>query len=137
MGLTVSAKGLSCEDSYDCGYITFGAFRIALAKAYNEEFGNLYEKWHQGAIFGGPLTKSELKRANELSSDGLNIFLTHSDCEGKFTPKECKKVYDAIKDIKMDMQGHNYGIMKPYNMLDQWKGIFKHCYKRRVNLYFG
>lgn len=131
MGLTASAKNLSCEDSYECGYLTFDHFRIELAKTYNEEFGELYEEWCRGT-----LTEEELPRMNELSNDDLDIFLTHSDNDGKFTPSECRKIYNAIKDLRMDMQGHNYGIMKPYNMLEQWKGIFKHCYQHRVNLYF-
>jgi hypothetical protein len=132
MGLTVYAKHLACEDSYDCGYITFAQFRAELAKTYNEDFGLLYKKWLWGEI-----TETEIKYMNELCNDDLDIFLTHSDCDGKLTPKECRKIYDAIKNYKMDMQGHNYGIMKPYNMLEQWKGIFNHCYKKRVNLYFS
>jgi hypothetical protein len=132
MGLTVSAVHLSCEDSYDCGYITFMQFRINLAAKYNEEFGLLYKKWALDTM-----SKDECKRMNELCNEDLDIFLTHCDCDGKFTPTECKKIYNVIKDYQMDMQGHNYGIMKPYNMLEQWKGIFKHCYKNRVNLYFS
>lgn len=131
MGLTVCAKGLSDESSYDCGYITFTIFRIKLAENYNVEFGELYKKWCFGNV-----TEDDVERMNELSNDDLDLFLTHSDCEGKFTPQECKKIYEAIKDFKMDMQGHNYGVMKPYNMLEQWKGIFQYCAKRKVNLYF-
>lgn len=66
----------------------------------------------------------------------LDLFLFHSDCDGKFTWMECRRVYNAIKDLRMDMQGHNYGVMKPYNMLEHWKNIFLHCAKRRVNLYY-
>ena len=50
MGLTVVAKDLSDEFTYNCGYITFYHFRIALAKAYNKEFGQLYEKWMRECI---------------------------------------------------------------------------------------
>lgn len=131
MGLTVHAKNLSAEDSYDCGYITFSRFRIELAKTYNKEFGELYRKWLYDEI-----TEKEVRRMNKLCNNDLDIFLTHDDDKGKFTPNECKRIYNVIKDYKMDMLGHNYGIMKPYNMLEQWKGIFKHCYKNRVNLYF-
>jgi len=37
----------------------------------------------------------------------------------------------------MDMQGHNYHVMKPYNMLEHWKNIFLHCARRRVNLCYS
>lgn len=133
MGLTVRAKGLSCEDSYDCGYLTFGNFRMELARIYNAEFGELYKKWY---LYQEDVTESDVKRMNELSNEDLDIFLNHSDGDGKFSPKECKKIYDVIKNWHSDMQGHNYGIMKSYNMLEHWKNIFLHCYKRRVNLYF-
>lgn len=136
MGLTVCAKGLGCEDTYDCEYITFGHFQMALAKAYNAEFGELYEKWYKSGLGIAKFTEADGKRWNEICNDDLDIFLGHSDCDGKFTPQECKKIYEAIKDLKIDMQGHNYGVMEPYNMLEQWKRIFQHCYKRKVNLYF-
>lgn len=44
MGLSVRAKGLSDESSYDCVYSTFMQFRLQLAKIYNEEFAELYKK---------------------------------------------------------------------------------------------
>lgn len=139
MGLSVSAKGL--DKTYDCGYITFHNFRLQLAKAYNEELGVLYEKWFSRE----GLTEKECERFDEICPKGLDLFLSHSDCDGKFTPKECKMVYDCIKDLKMDLQGHNYGIvrfpngtkgMETYNMLERWQYMFKHCYQRRVNMYF-
>lgn len=134
MGLTVYAKGM--VNTYDCGYITFGNFRMKLAETYDEELGALYRKW----LFDG-LDDDELKRINEIIPQGLCIFLTHSDCDGKLTPKECRLIYQDIKDLKMDMLGHNYGFdpKKPiptYNMLERWKEMFQHCYKRRVNMYF-
>ena len=135
MGLTIRAKGLLDEHSYDCGYITFTNFRIAVAKAYNQEFGELFQKncynW-----FEHKFTKDDLTRIIELANDDLDIFLEHSDYDGKMTPQECRKVYSVIKDLSVEMIGHNYGAMENYNMLEQWKNIFKHCYTRRVNLYF-
>ena len=67
---------------------------------------------------------------------GLGLFLFHSDCDGKLTPKECRLIYNDIKDLKMDLLGHNYSDMKTYNILDRWKNMFYHCYKKRVNMYF-
>lgn len=131
MGLDVSVKGLSDEETYHCGYITFNIYRKKVASAYNERIGELYEK-----TFNENLTAEEINEWNQLCSDDLDIFLWHSDCEGKFTPKECKKIYDVMKDLKVDMQGHNYIEMNKYNMHELWLNMFKHCYKRRVNMYF-
>lgn len=137
MGLDVHAKGLSVEDSYSCGYITFGVYRQAVAKAYNEEFGELYAKQYKQLFNPNPYTDEEIERWNEICNDDLDIFLNHSDCDGKFTPEECKKIYNAMKDLKVDMQGHNYGVMKPYSMHEHWLNMFKHCYQRRVCMYFS
>lgn len=43
MGLVIRAKGFD-EDIYDSGYNGFMDFRVAGAKAYNKEFGDLYER---------------------------------------------------------------------------------------------
>jgi len=136
MGLTVSAKGLSGEQTYDCGYITFAAYRQKVAYAWNEEFGKLYEKPYKDYSFQG-YTDEEIERWNAICNDDLDIFLNHSDCDGKFTPQECKKIYEAMKELKVDMKGHNYGVMKTYDMHEQWLYMFKHCYQRRVNMYFS
>lgn len=133
MGLYAYAKGLSKEECYDCGYITFGIYRQRVAEAFNKRLGELYKKYYQDI----ELTKEETDEWNKLCNDDLDIFLFHSDCEGKFTPQECKKIYNVMKNLKIEMTGHNYGIMKQYDMHKYWLHIFKHCYKRRVNLYFG
>lgn len=125
------------RDTYNYGYITFTKFCIALADAYNEEMGRLYRKYVESSFpFNPAMTEEEIKRYNEISNPDLNLFLLHSDCDGKLTPKECKKIYKAIKDLKMDMMGHNYGDMKQYNILERFKMMFFHCWKFRVNMWF-
>lgn len=109
MGLTIKIKGM--KDTYDCGYHTFNMFRRALATAY-------------------------IARYYELSNPDLDVFLFHSDCDGKLTPKECRGIYNAIKDLEMSMPGHNYGDMVSYNMLERWKSMFKFCASHRVNMWF-
>ena len=44
MGLDIRIKGMSYEETYHCGYITLARYRIEVAKAWNEEFGEIYEK---------------------------------------------------------------------------------------------
>ena len=82
------------------------------------------------------LTEKEFAIFNELSDEDLNIFLLHSDCDGKLTSTDCQKIYNAIKDLKMDMFSLNPSIIGIYNMLDNWKLILKHCYENNINLYF-
>lgn len=132
MGLDIKAKGLTNETSYSCGYITFGIYRKKIAYAYNKDFGQLYEKDYNCE----QLTDEDIKLWNKICNDDLDIFLNHSDTGGKFTPQECKKIYNAMKDLKVEMQGHNYGVMKQYDMHQHWLNMFKHCYTRKVNMYF-
>ena len=109
MGLRLTAKGFD-EEIYDSGYMGFTHFRIAVAKAYNREFGELYEQWINSLIlpFGEKMNQSDLDRMNELADEGLNILLKHSDCDGKLTPKECKAIYNVTKDLKCDYPQNNY-----------------------------
>jgi len=135
MGLTISIKGY--DGAYDCGYITHNVFMRSLAEVYNEEFGKLYDKWCDSALIESrKLTDEEIKRWNEICNDDLDILLLHSDCDGKLTPKECRKVYEVIKNFEINMPGHNYGDMKPYNLLEKWKDMLRYCYIHRVNMYF-
>lgn len=46
MGVSFHAAGLAYEDSYDCGYATYGGYRMALANAIDSEFGTLYRAWY-------------------------------------------------------------------------------------------
>jgi len=131
MGLDVSIKGLSYEETYHSGYFRFNNYRKEIATAYNKRLGELYQK-----TFKEDLAIDEIKEWNTLCNDDLDIFLWHSDCDGKLTPKECKKIYDVMKNLKIEMQGHNYIEMNFYNMHELWLNMLKHCYKRRVNMYF-
>ncbi len=136
MGLRATAKGLDERTEFDCGYMTFGYYRMAVASAYNERFGELFKQHYTG--LSRNMTDAERKElAGYMLPGGLAIFLNHADCEGKFTPKECRVVYNALKPLKVEMQGHNYGVMEPYDMHEHWLNIFKHCADRRVNLYFS
>lgn len=137
MGLDVYAKGLSDADSFSCGYLTYGHFLMELAKvAYGDYMAEIYKRACFTA-FGPDVTEQEARYWDEHCNDDLDLLLFHSDCDGKFTPKECRRIYNAIKDLQMDMVGHNYGQMEPYNMLEHWKKMFKHCADRRVNMYYS
>lgn len=135
MGLCATAKGLTSETGFYCGYITYGNFLKELAiSAYGSEMGRIYKEVD---FEGRKPTDEEIELWNKNCNDDLDLLLFHSDCDGKFSWKECRKIYNAIKDLHMDMQGHNYGAMKPYNMLEHWKNIFLHCARHRVNLYYS
>lgn len=133
MGLTVRIKGF--DGSYDCGYITYGNFIMRLIK---EAYGNVCLEMFQRSLYTGkPFTDLDEKEWAKHQNDDLDLWIWHSDCDGKFTPSECRRIYNAIKDMHIpDFYAHNYGDMKQYNMLERWKEMFRHCARRRVNMYF-
>ena len=135
MGLDLIATGF--DGSVRIGYMSFGSYRRAVAKSYNKEFGNIYEKWYKsGLIESFKLTEVECQRWNEISDDDLDILLTHSDCDGQMSVDECKKVYKALSkiDFKPDVNAEFNERLLRYH--DNVLGILRHCIKRKVILKF-
>ena len=127
MGLDIHIKGLEREDTYHCGYITFNLYRKNVASAYNERLGELYKK-----TFKDELQPEEIKEWNNLCNDDLDIFLWHSDCDGKLTPEECKKIYNELK--KLNVKDLPYS--DKWTMQELWLNMLQFCYKHRVNMWF-
>lgn len=134
MGLCATAKGLTAETEFNCGYITYGDFIVELVRvAYGQR---LAESFREEVFFGNRITQQDIDLWNRVCSPALDLLIFHSDCDGKFTWQECRDIFKAMEPLKSNMTGHNYGVMKAYNMFDHWKNIFRHCWKRRVNLYY-
>lgn len=127
MGLDINVKGLGRKDTYHCGYITFNLYRKKVATAYNKRLGELYEK-----TFKDELNAEEIEEWNDLCNNDLDIFLWHSDCDGKLTPKECKKIYDELK--KLNVKDLFYS--NKWTMQELWLNMLQFCYKHRVNMWF-
>lgn len=71
MGLTITVNDYDC---FDIGYITFGAFRFALASAVHPELEQLYKRW----LFGGvpymgydKLTDEEFNTMLKIAGDAM------------------------------------------------------------------
>ena len=131
MGLDVHAKGMP---PYSISYIRYGTFRAELVrKVYGDECYNIFmippfiwnETPHEEI-------QTYIGYWNSVCNEDLDLFLLHSDCDGKFTPQECKRILKALKPIELDLPDRDMS-----NMLDNWKAMFRHCAKRRVNMYFG
>lgn len=98
MGLDIQIKGLDRENTYHGSYIRFADYRMKVAKAFNETIGEIYKKPY--LHYGYEFTEEEEKQWNEFLPDensAMNKFLWHSDCDGKFTSKECKEIYNELK----------------------------------------
>ena len=128
MGLTVRIKGY--VGAYDCGYITYGNFIMQLIKkAYGQRCCEIFL---HSLISGKPFSEAEETFWNSHCNEDLDLWIWRSDCDGKFTPAECRRIYNSIKGIQMD-----FGDTQSYNMLDRWKDMFLYCAKKRVNMYFA
>lgn len=130
MGLDIQIKGLKREETYHGGYITFANYRIKVAKAFNKTFGEIYEKPYLNPFYEFP--DEDLEQLNQLCNDDLDIFLWHSDCDGKLTPKECKKIYNELKKLKIE----DFPYRDKGEMHELWLNMFKYCYTHRVNMWF-
>lgn len=130
MGLDIHIKGLKREDTYHGGYVRFGSYRMEVAKAFNKTLGEIYEKPYLTPKY--EFTDDEIKQWNQLCNDDLDIFLWHSDCDGKLTPKECKKIYNELR--KLNIQDLYYS--NKYIIHSLWLSMLQFCYKYRVNMYF-
>lgn len=128
MGLDLFAKGIK---NIGIGYSRFNFYREQIARIINNEMGDIYSNQTLAVICDKPISQTELNRWNELSNDELNLFFYHSDCEGKFTPKECRIVYNILKDLSVE---NCEEWVKDFHK--KWLEVLLHCYKRRVNLYF-
>jgi len=133
MGLNVIIKGLSRENTYHGGYIRFADYRTKVAKAFNETIGEIYQKPY--AYLDYKFSQDDLKQWNTILSNKnapMNKFLWHSDCDGKFTPKECKEIYDILKNLNVEETFYD----EETTMHELWLNMFRYCYKHRVNMWF-
>lgn len=125
MGLDTRAKGLARKDGYHASYGGYFYFRKEIVR-------RCYGEYCAGIFLKHDVSEEECEVWNKICDDDLDIFLLHSDYDGKFTPQECRKVYNALSRIETKDDDPEWFTED----LKLWKGIFLHCAKRRVNLYY-
>lgn len=136
----ISAKGY-VDEKY-LSYATTGIFRIKLAKAYNERFGELYEKYIQsGFSFGEKLTEEEQQEWKDILSKDkytatIHKFFTCPDCDASFSPRECEKLLVSFKNVKLDYVIDDRFTSEEFNVLDYVKELFEFCGEQKVKLLF-
>lgn len=141
MGLDTFATGLSHDDNFHGSYGRYSAF---IEELINHVYGTkCREIFRRGLCDGfcdgkyiGPLTEEDMSIWNSQSNDDLNILIYHPDDSGQFSPDECRKIYNAIKDIQFDLDTTTYSGKSVCETLEKFKKIFRHCARRRVNLYY-
>lgn len=72
-------------------YSKFNRFRMNIAKAWGGSYPPHDDKTLEDKYVYLP------NKANK--NNGLTIFLESNDCEGKFSPKECKKIANEMENL--------------------------------------
>lgn len=135
MGYDLSAtkSKLSLHGSYG----GFARLRTKVAKCLDEEFGEHYK-----TLFDFPVNYEEFdKKANEIAErkqlkESVLDFLFQPDCEGKITPKQCRDIYEIIKDDNEEICLTYFGDCDGNNW-QTFKDMLQECYKKRWNLYWA
>lgn len=129
MGLSLVAKGY--EKDFDIGYIGYGLLMRSIASSYNVEFGEIFAKQYSYPF--KEYTQEEIDRWNEICDDDLDILLNHSDCDGKLTYKECRKIIKSLDKIDFNSKIlRNDTRLRYYELKD----IIRYCAKNRKTLWF-
>ena len=129
MGVSISSKDFSC----DLGYGGFKVFRDKVSSMVNKEVEEHYTtEFNKGMILYGEARTNffkeydkkteELIKEKKLDLD-VAIFLYKSDCDGKLTKKQSKKVYDLIKDCD-DNLSYGYSGRPDCATMKDFKQIF-------------
>jgi hypothetical protein len=127
MGLALTAKDYI--ETLHIGYGGFAFFRKEIAKAYSEKHGKMYSDMISN--FGKTITPEFIEEWNKDGNENLDILLWHSDCGGKLTPQESRKIYNELIKLTPKFEDPFYE-----EFFEDFKDLLQYCYKRRVMLYF-
>lgn len=81
------------------GYGSYLEFRVKILESIDAEWANKFRKL-------GKLRLCTDEDFEVLEDYGrkypeVALFVNHCDCDGTFSPEECKTVYNALKDVKI------------------------------------
>lgn len=133
MGLDIGAKGL---EGFSIGYITFNCYRDYVAEHYDAHVGTLYKMAIRNAMAMKTecLNEQQWAKWEQICPKPLDEFLFHPDCEGNFTPKQCREIYKVLVAIKADDSPCGKKTFSGWHEL--FLEYFKHCADKRVILRF-
>ena len=138
MGVTISAT--NSKYSFDMGYGGFFNLRTKLARAYDEEFGELYAalrycKKPEDYEFFDKICNDMLsdERFKDEDQDIID-FLFMDDCCGKIRYRTCGKLYNLIKDINFGDKIFVYGAHSDGKDYEYLKDFLRECYSHRRNM---
>ena len=110
---------------YNIGVHQFAVFYIIKLKLFcvSEMLKNIRK----------PLPEDFDEKWNEGCNDDLDILLWHSDCDGRLTPQECRKIYRVLEKMNVEFE-ENIDYYEDF--YKNFVAMLKHCYQRRVIMFF-
>lgn len=109
MGIYLTNK----EKDVSMGYISFAFIRRGIARAYDKNISDLYEKMYTPPFIN--FSEEENKYFDEHLPKYLDKFLFHSDCDGYFCVRDVKGIYKELKELKPKFEREDF--YKKYNDL--------------------
>ena len=129
MGLALTATGFG--KTLHIGYGGFSIVRKYIALAYSKKHGEMYSEMLKN--IRKPLPEDFDEKWNEGCNDDLDILLWHSDCDGRLTPQECRKIYRILEKMNVEFE-ENIDYYEDF--YKNFVAMLKHCYQRRVIMFF-
>lgn len=124
MGLDVTCG--NC-DVFSGGYVKFDNFRKAVAESAMVKWPNHALTIKDGYIYF-PTTDKEYKSL----FPGLYEFFTHSDCDGKISPKICGFLASEMEKLLSNLDSKGFG-----DMARIWMNGCKVAQAKKKSLVFG
>ena len=134
MGVTLYANNSTY--SFDMGAGSFFHLRANIAKVWDKQFGEHYEKLlscHSKEEYDDhDRISDEILSHPRFKDEDADIldFLYASDCGGKIGYKTCGKIYNLIKDVDFGNKCIRY-VAYSHNDWEEFKAFLKECYSHR------
>lgn len=122
MGLCLTNK----EKEVSMGYIGFALIRRSVAKAYDKNVSDLYEKMYTPPFIN--FSEEENKYFDEHLPKYLDKFLFHSDCDGYFCIRDVKGIYKELIKLKLTFEREDF-----YKKYDDLVELFSQG--KRIDIY--
>ncbi len=122
MGVFLTNK----EKEVSMGYIGFALIRRSVAKAYDKNVSDLYEKMYTPPFIN--FSEEENKYFDEHLPKYLDKFLFHSDCDGYFGVRDVKGIYKELVKLKPTFQREDF-----YKKYEDLVELFSQ--EKRIDIY--
>lgn len=132
MGILIYANGCP-SDLYWRG--TYGRFQYMMdrltGEIYGKEMAEVNSRLRLVAALGANPDAADIEYYQTHAIDPLtNSLIYHSDCEGYLTPRQCRKLYQRLKNVHLSLRGDDAGLcsFEDFKRLLHWCG----CHLRRL-----